>query len=127
LEITANEGEHVMKSRQSLPLWIAQLRLKPLDRVFSACCMEPDEGLSLTLKASRLVDIALVDWEAYARWEKSGGSAIPGMSDLATRGRRIRWTARSTAPPYIKMLMLWNPGDCDADVEIVAVARPPAP
>jgi hypothetical protein len=105
------------------PLWIDHLRLKPLDRVFSACCIEPGEVLSLTLKASRSVDIALVDWGTYARWEKSRGNLIPGKTDLTTRGRLIRWTAHTTAPPYIKMLMLLNGGECDADIEVVVSAR----
>jgi hypothetical protein len=75
------------------------------------------------LRASRSVDIALVDWVTYARWEKSRGTLILGKSDLITRGRLIRWKAHTTAPPYIKMLMLLNRGECDADIEVVASAR----
>jgi hypothetical protein len=93
-----------------------------MEHAFSACCLEPHELLSVTLQASRALDVALVGWEAYQRWEKSGGN-LKSAGGLASRGRRISWTVPAATPPYVMMLMLWNRGMRDVDVEIVADAR----
>ena len=103
--------------------WSEGLRLKPRQHAFSVCCLESHELLSITLQASRAVDVALVDWEAYDRWEKFGGN-LKSAGGLASRSRRISWTVPATTPPYVMMLMLWNRGMRDVDVEIVADARP---
>jgi hypothetical protein len=94
-----------------IEVWSEKLSLRPFEITPAVCCLEPNEPVSISLRATKPVRAELLDWPTYRRWErekplKSGFRLV----------RRLKQTASAEDPPYAVVLLISNPGATGADV-----------
>jgi hypothetical protein len=87
-------------------------------------CLEPNESVHLSLTATDRVDVALSDWEAYRDWERHGFEGMPDTCIFANNTESVSWRDRENGPPYVKVLIVSNPGEEDTRAAVSATTIP---
>jgi hypothetical protein len=100
--------------------WADTITVDPGGLESCELCLEPDEALIITLIADQPIDAALVDWDSYRQWTKTGRDGMPIGARFANDAHTATWKSWASKPPYLEVLVLRNPGDREAIVAVEA-------
>ncbi len=106
--------------RQAIPDWIELIDLQPNARECVTICLEPGEQVALSLRSDKPIDASLVDSDTYEQWREDGECGMPAASRFVNGSQVVTWQDAPSSPPWIEVLVLFNPGDRRAVVIVEA-------
>jgi hypothetical protein len=100
--------------------WTDTITLQPSGLECLEFCLEPEESMIVAIIADHTIDAALVDWDSYTEWKRTGTDGMPAGTRFANDAHIASWKSWATKPPYLEVLVLRNPSDRQAAVAVEA-------